>query len=241
MGRVVTFAQLTSETVNGIDAAPITRGDTQEMAAEHIRIAPRRQWSATATRGADCYLFVLDGASTISAAGRQYHFPPEAFAAVEEGVAFRIEAGEDGPASIIKVIAPPQPNGRPAPGFTGKIAVVERADAPMLDLPHEKKKRIYFVDDDAIKSERGHAMIVVYEKDTVTRLHHHPNAESMFVMLSGALQFIINGEAAVLRPGQAVYFGLNDLHGLRVAQEQSGATFLEFHIPAAYSTVRSQE
>lgn len=211
------------------------------MAAEHIRIAPRRQWFATAPRGSDCYLFVLDGASTISAAGRQYRFPPEAFAAVEEGGAFRIEAGEGGPASIIKVIAPPQPYGRATAGFTGKIAVVERVDAPILDLPHEKKKRIYFVDDDAIKSERGHAMIVVYEKDTVTRLHHHPNAESMFVMLAGALQFIVNGEAAVLRPGQAVYFGLNDLHGLRVAQGQSGATFLEFHIPAAYSTVRSQE
>jgi quercetin dioxygenase-like cupin family protein len=51
-------------------------------------------------------------------------------------------------------------------------------------------------------------MIVVYDKDTVTGLHHHPNAESMFVMLEGALQFTVNGEPVVLTPGQAVYLGL---------------------------------
>jgi hypothetical protein len=27
--------------------------------------------------------------------------------------------------------------------------------------------------------------LLVYDKDTVTGLHHHPNAESMFVMLEG--------------------------------------------------------
>jgi quercetin dioxygenase-like cupin family protein len=110
----------------------------------------------------------------------------------------------------------------------------------MVNLPEEKKKRIYFVDDGAIRSQRGHAMIVVYEKDTVTGLHYHPNAESMFIVLEGALQFIVNGEPVVLTPGQAVYFGLNDQHGLRVADGVSSASFLEFHIPAAYSTVRSQ-
>jgi quercetin dioxygenase-like cupin family protein len=123
-------------------------------------------------------------------------------------------------------------------GFTGKIAVAERATAPVLDLPDQKKKRIYFVDDDAVRSQRGHAMIVLYEKDTVTGLHHHPNAESMFVVLDGALQFTVNGEQVVVRAGQAAYFGLNDQHGLRVADGSSGASFLEFHIPAAYTTVR---
>jgi quercetin dioxygenase-like cupin family protein len=80
-------------------------------------------------------------------------------------------------------------------------------------------------------------MIVLYDKDTVTGLHHHPNAESMFVMLEGALQFTVNGEPVVLTPG---HFGLNDRHALRVADGASSASFLEFHIPAAYSTVRGQ-
>jgi mannose-6-phosphate isomerase-like protein (cupin superfamily) len=186
------------------------------------------------------YLFMVDGTCAISAADRRYRFPAQAFAVVQEGIEFSVENDSSVPASIIKVITPPQSDGRSTPGFTGKIAVTQRAEAPIFDLPDEKKTRIYFVDDDAIKSQRGHAMIVVYDKDTATGLHHHPNAESMFVMLEGALQFTVNGEPVVLTPGQAVYFGLNDQHGLRVADAASSASFLEFHIPAAYSTVRGQ-
>jgi mannose-6-phosphate isomerase-like protein (cupin superfamily) len=181
---------------------------------------------------------MVDGACAISAADNRHRFPTQAFAVVQEGIEFTLENDGSTPASIIKVIAPPQPNGRGRPGFKGTLAVTQRAAAPIVNLPEDKKTRIYFVDDDAIRSQRGHAMIVVYEKDTVTGLHHHPNAESMFVILEGALQFIVNGEPVVLTPGQAVYFGLNDQHGLRVADGASSASFLEFHIPAAYSTVR---
>jgi hypothetical protein len=38
-----------------------------------------------------------------------------------------------------------------------------------------------------------------------------------------------------------LYFGLNDQHGLRVADGESSASFLEFHIPAAYPTVRGHQ
>ena len=81
-------------------------------------------------------------------------------------------------------------------------------------------------------------MIVVYAKDTVTGLHHHPNAESMFVPLDGALAFTVNGAQTTVAPGQAAYFAINDTHGLRFAAGHSGASFLEFHIPAAFTTVR---
>jgi quercetin dioxygenase-like cupin family protein len=238
VGRVVTFAELAaSNIVPGIGSAPITDGETREMAAELIRIAPGKRWNATGPHGSDCYLFMLDGAGTISAAQRRYHLPSQAFAAVEEGVEFAVENDGAVLASIIKVIAPPQPAGRLMTGFTDKIAVIERGKAPVVDLPKEKKKRIYFVADTAVKSQRAHAMIVVYEKDTVTGLHQHPNAESMFVMLEGALAFTVNGEPALLTPGQAAYFGVNDAHGLRTAKGASGAGFLEFHIPAAFTTV----
>ena len=64
MGRVVTFAHLPmNEIIAGIDSASITNGETQEMAAEYIRVAPGRRWTATAPRGSDCYLFMLDGTS----------------------------------------------------------------------------------------------------------------------------------------------------------------------------------
>ena len=241
MGRAVTFSDLQpSKNVSGVQNAAITQGETREMAAEYIRIPPARQWIATAPPETDCYLFMVDGACAISVADSRLRFPTQAFAVVQEGIEFGVENDSSAPASIIRVIAPPRSNGRGTPGFTGKLAVMQRAAAPIVNLPKEKKKRIYFVDDNAIKSQRGHAMIVVYEKDTVTGLHHHPNAESMFVILEGALQFIVNGETVVLTPGQAVYFGLNDQHGLRVADGVSSASFLEFHIPAAYSTVREQ-
>jgi len=241
MGRAVTFSDLQpNETVCGVYSAPITQGETQEMAAEYIRIPAGKQWIAMAPPESDCYLFVIDGTCTISVADTRHPFPTQAFAVVQERIEFSVENNGGAPASIIKVIAPPVSNGRGTPGFTGKVAVTRRASATMVNLPEEKKKRIYFVDDNAIRSDRGHAMIVIYDKDTITGLHHHPNAESMFIILEGALQFIVNGEPVVLTPGQAVYFGLNDQHGLRVAAGTSSASFLEFHIPAAYSTVRSQ-
>ena len=239
MGRIVTFSDLRpSKIISGIHNAAITQGETQEMAAEYIWIPPGQQWIATAPPETDCYLFMVDGACAISAANNRHRFPTQAFAVLQESIEFTVENDSSAPASIIKVIAPPQSNGRGTAGFTGKLTVAQRATAPVVNLPEEKKTRIYFVDDYAIRSQRGHAMLVVYEKDTVTGLHHHPNAESMFVMLEGALQFVVNGEPVVLTPGQAVYFGLNDQHGLRVADGASSASFLEFHIPAAYSTVR---
>ena len=155
-----------------------------------------------------------------------------------QDVEFTVENGGAAPADIVKVIAPPQADDR-FKGFTGTISVIERDKAPVLDLPKDHKKRLYFVDDHAAKSQRGHAMIVVYDTQTVTGLHHHPNAESMFVVLDGALKFTVNGEPVVVKPGQAAIFGLNDRHGLRVADGLSGASFLEFHIPSAYTTVRA--
>src|SRR6266699_7319760 len=100
---------------------------------------------------------------------------------------------------MVRVLAPPN-GGRGLPGFHEKLRVAERRSTPIHDIPEEKKRRIYFVGHGAAHSERGHAMIVVYAKDTVTRLHHHPNAESMF--------------EAKVAPGQAAYFAMNDTHGL---------------------------
>jgi quercetin dioxygenase-like cupin family protein len=106
----------------------------------------------------------------------------------------------------------------------------------MLELPDEHKTRLYFVGKEAAKSERGHAMIVIYDKETVTGMHMHPNAESMFVLLSGKTRFTVDGEDVVLARGQAAYFPTSDRHGLRVAE--GDVSFLEFHVPAGFTTVR---
>lgn len=89
--------------------------------------------------------------------------------------------------------------------------------------------------------ERGHAMIVEYEKDTETVMHHHPDAESMFVPLTGNIRFFVNGEPIVLKRGQAVYFPINDRHALPCAEGTTSASFLEFHIPGAFTTVKEQK
>ena len=238
MGKVVTFDKLPARPSGGASTATIVAaGEMKEMAAEFVRVAPGQKWFDTVPRGSDGYLFMLDGAGTISHGTSRQRLAAQSFATVQEGVAFAVENDGSTPANLVKVIAPPKPKDA-TPGFAGGIAVAERANTPVLDLPRDKKKRIYFAGPRAAKTERGHAMIVVYEKETVTGPHHHPNAESMFVILDGALQFTVNGEQVVVAPGQAAVFGLNDRHGLHVADGHSGASFLEFHIPAAYTTVR---
>jgi mannose-6-phosphate isomerase-like protein (cupin superfamily) len=238
VGKVVTFDKLLPKQIGGASTATIAgAGEMKEMAAEFVRVAPGQAWTDTVPRGSDCYVFMLDGTGTITADSARHRLLAQSFAAIQEGSAFTVKNGGATAANLVKVIAPPQPKGATT-GFTGGIAVSERASTPVLDLPKDKKKRIYFAGPHAAKTERGHAMIVVYEKDTVTALHHHPNAESMFVILDGALNFTINDEQVKVAPGQAAVFGLNDRHGLRVADGLSGASFLEFHIPAAYTTVK---
>lgn len=241
MGQVVTFAELTTNKAgNGVGAAPITGGETREMAAEYIRIEPGKSWQASAPRGSDCYLFAIRGAGQISAGTSRHRLPTQTFATLEEGVDFAVENDGQEALEIVKVVAPPPANDRKLAGFKGGIEVAERAKTAVVPVPEQHKQRIYFVGDHGARSERGHGMIVVYDGQTNTALHHHPNADSMFVLLDGAVEFTVNGRQMVVRPGQAAYFPTNDRHGLRTADGYTGASFLEFHIPAAFTTVKEQ-
>ncbi len=238
MGQVFTFSQLAANPIaDGIASAPIN-ADVKEMAAELVRIAPGKRWTDIAPRGSDLYLFMLNGAATIAAAGDERRMPTQAFATVQEDTEFTINNASSAPADVVKVIAPPQPEGHSLKGFNDGLSVIERGKAPVRVLPQDHKTRLYFVDKEAAHSERGHAMIVIYDKDTLTAMHMHPDAESMFVVLDGAIQFTVNGKAEVVKPGQAAIFGSGDRHGLRAADGVAAASFLEFHIPAAYTTVR---
>ncbi len=238
MGQVVTFSELPATAIaDGIDRAPIA-ADVRDMAAEVVRVAPGRSWTETVPRGSDCYLFMRSGAGTVAAAGDEHRFPTQAFATVQEGTQFTVHNGANVTAEVVKVIAPPKPSEKSLKGFADGLSVIERGTAPMLETPNDHKIRLYFVDKEAAKSERGHAMIVIYDEDTVTAMHMHPDAESLFVVLDGAIEFIVNGEKAVVKPGQAAIFGMNDRHALRAAEGLTAASFLEFHVPAAYTTVK---
>jgi mannose-6-phosphate isomerase-like protein (cupin superfamily) len=239
MGRVVAFAELKADAADGVSKASI-RADDGEFAAEYIRIAPSRRWTAAVPQGCDYYLFSINGTGTIVAGDLRHGLAPQSFATIEEGVEFTIE--NDGPMAleVVGVTAPPRANSRDLPGFKGGIKVAERDKVPVVPIPDQHKKRIYFVGGGhSVKSERGHAMIVVYDGQTYTPLHHHPNADSMFVVLDGAVRFTINGEHVVVKPGQAAVFPSMDRHGLQTADGYAGASFLEFHIPAAFTTVKA--
>jgi mannose-6-phosphate isomerase-like protein (cupin superfamily) len=237
MGNIVTFEKLPyRETSVGVKRAQITGGDLKEMSAEVISLAPRATLIESVPDGSDRYLFTLTGGATVSRRGKSHAMVEEAFATIQEGTELTVTNPNAAETTLISVIAPPA-NGTRRPGFSGGITVAARATTPVHEIPAEKKRRIYFVGKDAAPSERAHAMIVLYVKDTVTSLHMHPNAESMFVFLSGKTGFAVNGQEVVVERGQATYFPMGDRHGLRVA-EGEGVSFLEFHVPAAYVTVK---
>jgi mannose-6-phosphate isomerase-like protein (cupin superfamily) len=238
MGKLVTFEQLPyRETAAGIRRAPITGAEVRHMSAEVIRMAPGAKLSESVPAGSDRYLFTLSGAVEVSAAGARHKMIEESFATVQEGEQIALENSGTGETTLISVLAPPAQPGEKLPGFNGGLAVAARKDVPVVDIPDQKKGRVYFAGKEAARTERAHAMIVQYVRDTVTGLHMHPDAESMFVFLSGKTRFTVNGADVVVGRGQATYFPAGDKHGLRVA-EGDGVSFLEFHVPGAFTTVR---
>jgi mannose-6-phosphate isomerase-like protein (cupin superfamily) len=238
MGRVVTFADLPyRETSAGVGRAPITGPEMKEMSAEVITLGPGVTLAETVPAGSDFYVYTLTGSVTVSGAGTTRQVDQDSFVTVQERTALTVTNPGASGATLIAVLAPPADRGRAFAGFSGGVEVAARAATPVHTIPQELKRRLYFAGKEAARTERGHAMIVLYEKDTVTGLHMHPNAESMFVFLSGKTRFTVNGEDVIVGRGQATYFPTSDRHGLRVA-EGDEVSFLEFHVPAAFTTIR---
>jgi mannose-6-phosphate isomerase-like protein (cupin superfamily) len=239
MGAVVTFAELaTGRAEQGVATAPITQGDTREMAAAFVRVQPGSRWSGSVPAGSDCYLFSVAGEGQVAAGKARAAFPAQTFATLQEGTSFSVENTGSAPLELVEVIAPPKP-GRLS-GFEGGMKVAERSKTDIVPVPEQRKQRIYFVGHHGAESERGHGMIVVYDGETNTPLHHHPNADSLFVLLDGAVEFTVNGKQTIVKHGQAAYFPTNDRHSLHTAPGYTGASFLEFHIPTAFKTVMEQ-
>jgi quercetin dioxygenase-like cupin family protein len=208
------------------------------MEAETLAIAPGASVAGQVPEGSDGYFFVVRGAVSLDAAGHVHNLPLQASAVLQEGTQFTLEGASDSEALVLQVLAPPKGAPGKLAGFAGGAWVRERRELPRVDVPEQKKVRFYIASKDAAKSERGHAMIVHYEKDTLTPLHYHPDAESMFVLLDGEIRFVVDGREVVVGPGQATVFRAGDRHSLRCAEGTTAASFLEFHIPAAFSTVK---
>ena len=235
MGKVVTFASLPyQELGGGAQSASITGKDGKEMQADIIRLAPGAKVSDEVPRGSDRYFFTLRGDASISGTGVTHKLPLDTFATVQEGVPFTLANTGSVETELLSVLAPPPSQKNAHAGFTGGIAIAHRSTPPVISIPEQKKRRIQFVDKTAAASDRGHAMIVLYEPETHTKMHKHPNAESMFVVLTGKVRFTVNGEDVVIERGQATHFPTGDLHSLRGAE--GDVSFLEFHIPAKFRT-----
>jgi mannose-6-phosphate isomerase-like protein (cupin superfamily) len=235
MGSMVDFASLAyRDCGKGVGRAAVSGNDATRMAAEVIRVAPGAILTERVRDGSDLYLYALTGAAEITVKGSVHALAQDSFATLEEKVEFSVTNRGNAPATLVCVVAPPQ--GAGGTGFRGGISVIARANAPIADILDQKKRRLYFVDDAAARSERAHAMIVEYQADTVTVMHHHPNADSMFIPLTGTVRFTFNGKDHIVSRGQATVFPAGDHHGLRV--EEGKVSFLEFHIPAKYVTVK---
>jgi len=232
MGTIVNYDAVEARAMaEGVRVATLIEKESTEMHVVLLRLDGGR-YTAQVPSGSDQYLFVIEGSVRITAGGHSATMDGQTFAIVQEGLPFTLA---DGRASVLSVVVPPAGARRATSGFRDGLKVVAVRDLPIIDIPAEKKRRTYLASAATVGSERGHAMIVRYTGDTVTRKHHHPNAESMFVMLDRPVRFVVNGKEETLGAGQAVHFPMNDCHGLRSAEGQE-LSFLEFHIPGAFTT-----
>jgi mannose-6-phosphate isomerase-like protein (cupin superfamily) len=238
MGKLVTFASLPYKDVaTGVKTAPITGNDGKEMQADVIRLAPGAKLTDKVPAGSDRYFFTLRGEAAVGSDGATHNMKESSFATLQEGLQFTLSNPGKAETEVISILAPPNGSAATRAGFKGGITVANRATQPVVEIPEMKKRRIQFVDKTAAVSDRAHAMIVLYVPETVTTLHMHPNAESMFVLLSGKVHFTVNGKDHIVERGQATHFPVGDRHGLRHAE--GDVSFLEFHIPAGFTTVRN--
>jgi quercetin dioxygenase-like cupin family protein len=235
MGKIIDWrtAEARSDAAGASVAPLLDWFDGTEMMASLVRLAPGARWETNVPAGSDQYLFVLSGATRIEADGKSAALAAPSWVTAEEGLRLALAGGA---AEVLSVVVPPPGAGRGDVGFRGGFTALAVNDLPTVDLPEEKKRRTYLADAAlAAGSHRGHAMIVRYTGETFTRKHHHPNAESLFVVLTGKVQFLVDGKDRVLGPGEAAFFPTGNSHGLKSA-DGNELSFLEFHVPGAFQT-----
>lgn len=231
MGKVVNFRGAHPQILSsGAGVVPLVDWfDGVEMMASVLRLGPGARHTVKVPSGSDHYLYVVSGEARIEGEAGSASLDADSWALLEEGHAFVLS----GAAELLSVTAPLPGAGGGHRGFGGGLKVLRVKDLPIVDLPAEKKRRIYLANREIASSERGHAMIVRYTGETLTKRHHHPNAESLFVVLTGRVAFTIDGKERVLGAGEGAFFPVNDSHGLKSADGKE-LSFLEFHMPGAF-------
>jgi mannose-6-phosphate isomerase-like protein (cupin superfamily) len=212
--------------------------DGATMSAELIVLDPKAALTQTVPANCDAYWFVVSGTGTIGDGRHAHDLKSHVFAIAAEGSVVEIVNNGDQALQLVNVISPPEGSGAVIAGYKGPLHVVASENVTLAHEVETKKKRAHFVGPKAIKSERADGMIVHYEAETITRPHFHPDADSIFVILDGALEFTKGHELSVLAEGQAAFINQGHRHGTRVAPGFDKASFLEFHVPAKFQTVQ---
>jgi glyoxylate utilization-related uncharacterized protein len=204
----------------------------QFLAARFVDIPAGSDYTLTGQKGVDEYIYVFSGVVSLADGGKKDELKTDSFAAVHEGMEVKL-ASKAGASRVLIVSAKvPDVDGVPAGASTMAVDKL-----PVVDVPEQLKQRIYLVGHHGVPSERSHVMVVNYVGDTLTKSHHHPNAESIYFFLKGQAMVLANGKEHAAKPGDFVFFGTNDSHGLRSA-DGGNLSFPEFHAPCAFTTVR---
>ncbi|HYM68526.1 MAG TPA: cupin domain-containing protein [bacterium] len=214
---------------------PAHAGD-EDMRTEVLQLGAHGRVELAPVAGSDRYLFVLSGRARLSDGRRRSDLGPRTFAALDDTQRATLE-GTDAPDTLILSVLAPAP-GAPhsLPGARTGGTVLDIAEQPVVEEPASGKRRVYLATETTTGSKRAHGMVVTYRADTVTPMHHHPNASSLFVFLDGSGVVVANGREIPVDPGVAIRYGRGDRHALRCADGR-GMRFLEFHIPGAYETI----
>lgn len=218
---------------------PASCGGTQ-FVAELFRIQGRGEVTVEAPSGSDRYLFLLSGAARLRGRTLETGLSSRTFVSLGEGERFVLSGSGAGETELLSVTAPPAGSARSTQGSTKGTVSSDTSRLPVVEEPASKKRRIYLATRDTLGTKRAHGMIVIYEGDTVTPVHSHPDAESLFVFLDHPALVLVNDREVLVEGGQAVFWGLGEDHGLRSATP-AGLSFLEFHIPGEYGVVRRSE
>lgn len=217
---------------------PLVATDGTTMQPTIWRLEPGAATGTKLSENSDGYWFVIHGAGTISENGKSQFLQANVFAIAQQGAEIEVRNTTDLPLELLHIVSPPPGSAANISGYQGPLKLVPAESVVLVHEHENKKRRAHFVGPKAIPSGRADGMIVHYEGETVTPPHFHPDADSIFVILEGALEFTKGREVSTIRPGQAVFINQGHRHGTRVTPGFATASFLEFHVPAKFQTVQ---
>jgi len=109
---------------------------------------------------------------------------------------------------------------------------------PVLACESDTRKRVPLVSEDVCDAEAVKIEMVVYPANTAAPECRHEGAATVLCVVTGHGTATAGGEAFAVKAGDVVQFADRERHTLRAAGDGE-MRFLEFHLPANFTTVWS--